>query len=150
MNTDKTHDDNFEKICNQHEDLIISLKAYMLSRRDTAKVGETSIQHDHKMICIAPSTNRGPFWAVEGLNAWFNLHTGQRFNHPLKIYTTGYCLKIYSNEKLLKMLIIDERSDINGKVIFLPIEHIGRYFLTERSDDQFTHPLLLSKYPNED
>jgi hypothetical protein len=65
MNIDKTHEENFEKVCTKHDNLITSLKTYMLSRRDTAKVGEISIQNDHKMICIAPSTNRGPFWAVE-------------------------------------------------------------------------------------
>ena len=146
MNLDKNHDKAFNKIHEEHEDLITTLITYMDSRRENAKTGEISFQHNHKMICISPDTNRGPFWAVEGLNAWFTLQAGERFNFPMRIYTVGYCLNIYSETKTIRMLINDVRSEIRGKEILIPLEHIGRYFLSEKSDDYYNPSLELKKY----
>jgi hypothetical protein len=44
------------------------------------------------------------------------------------------------------MLINDGRSEIRGKEILIPLEHIGRYFLAEKSDDYYNPSLELKKY----
>lgn len=147
MSIEENHDGQFERICEEHDALISSLETYTYSRRENAEVGEISVQHNHRMICIAPSTNRGPLWAVEGIAGWFSLHVGERYNYPLRVYTVGYCLKIYSSEQTIRMLINDERSKINGKEILIPIEHIGRYFLVNKEDlDYYSPSLQLKKY----
>ena len=48
MNLDKNHDKAFKKIHEEHEGLITTLITYMDSRRENAKAGEISFQHNHK------------------------------------------------------------------------------------------------------
>jgi hypothetical protein len=150
MNNENIHNEKFDRIHEGHYALIKSIKEYIHTRESDAEVGEITIQYNHKMICIAPSTNRGPFWAVEGIPAWFSLQVSQKFNYPMRIYTIGYCLKIHSGSNIIRMLITDERSDICGREILIHINHIGRYFLMDKSDEHFKPTLQLIKYPTEE
>jgi len=143
MKIETKHDEKFMSINEGHLALVKSLIEYMHQRKEDAEIGEITIQHNHKMICIAPYSNRGPFWAVEGLKAMFNLSTGCNFNHNLRIYTIGYCLKIHSGTKILRMLITDSNHGNSQREILIPIEHIGRYFLVDETNQYFTPPLEL-------